>query len=84
MSCPSVSFGQMRVLGAPALADKIVQYATVELLNVIYEQDFLGSSYEFRPSRSLHQSLEAPAVVGALPLAGGGLGIVPGSRAEKP
>jgi hypothetical protein len=38
----------------PALEDKIVQRATVEVLNAIYEMDFLGFSYGFRPGRSQH------------------------------
>jgi hypothetical protein len=44
--------GELRPLGVPALEDKIVQRATVEVLNAIYEQDFLGFSYGFRPGRS--------------------------------
>jgi len=44
------------------LEDKIVQRATVEVLNAIYEQDFLGFSYGFRPGRSPHQALDALAV----------------------
>ena len=54
--------GELRPLGGPALEDKIVQRATVEVLNAIYEQDFLGFSYGFRPSRSPHQALDALAV----------------------
>jgi RNA-directed DNA polymerase len=54
--------GELRPLGVPALEDKIVQRATVEVLNAIYEQDFLGFSYGFRPSRSPHQALDALAV----------------------
>jgi retron-type reverse transcriptase len=46
----------------PTLEDKIVQRATVEVLNAIYEQDFLGFSYGFRPGRSPHQALDALAV----------------------
>jgi RNA-directed DNA polymerase len=41
------------------LEDKIVQRATVEVLNAIYETDFLGFSYGFRPGRSQHQALDA-------------------------
>ena len=41
--------GRQRPLGVPALEDKIVQRATVEVLNAIYETDFLGFSYGFRP-----------------------------------
>jgi RNA-directed DNA polymerase len=54
--------GELRPLGVPALEDKIVQRATVEVLNAIYEQDFVGFSYGFRPSRSPHQALDALAV----------------------
>src|SRR2546426_862881 len=43
----------------PALEDKIVQRATVEVLNAIYETDFLGFSYGFRPGRSQHNALDA-------------------------
>jgi RNA-directed DNA polymerase len=48
--------GELRPLGVPALEDKIVQRATVEVLNAIYGQDFLGFSYGFRPGRSPHQA----------------------------
>jgi RNA-directed DNA polymerase len=41
--------GELRPLGVPAREDKIVQRATVEVLNAIYEQDFRGFSYGFRP-----------------------------------
>src|SRR5436190_695920 len=54
--------GRQRPLGVPTLEDKIVQRAVVEVLNVIYEQDFLGFSYGFRPGRSPHQALDALAV----------------------
>jgi len=54
--------GELRPLGVPALEDKIVQRATVEVLNAIYEQDFLGFSYGFRPGRSPHQARDALAV----------------------
>jgi RNA-directed DNA polymerase len=54
--------GELRPLGVPALEDKIVQRATVEVLGAIYEQDFLGFSYGFRPGRSPHQALDALAV----------------------
>ena len=58
--------GSKRPLGVPALEDKIVQRATVEVLNAIYEQDFLGFSYGFRPGRSAHNALDAVSVgVGA-------------------
>jgi hypothetical protein len=51
--------GRKRPLGVPVLEDKIVQRATVEVLNAIYETDFLGFSYGFRPGRSQHQALDA-------------------------
>jgi RNA-directed DNA polymerase len=51
--------GRQRPLGVPALEDKIVQRATVEVLNTIYETDFLGFSYGFRPGRSQHKALDA-------------------------
>jgi len=51
--------GGQRPLGVTALEDKIVQRATVEVLNAIYETDFLGFSYGFRPGRSQHQALDA-------------------------
>jgi RNA-directed DNA polymerase len=51
--------GRQRPLGVPVLEDKIVQRATVEVLNAIYETDFLGFSYGFRPGRSQHKALDA-------------------------
>jgi len=54
--------GSKRPLGVPALEDKIVQRATVEVLNAIYEQDFKGFSYGFRPGKSAHNALDAVAV----------------------
>src|SRR5258708_31862916 len=51
--------GRQRPLGVPALEDKIVQRAAVDVLNAIYETDFLGFSYGFRPGRSQHQALDA-------------------------
>jgi len=51
--------GRQRPLGVTALEDKIVQRAAVEVLNAIYETDFLGFSYGFRPGRSQHQALDA-------------------------
>jgi RNA-directed DNA polymerase len=53
--------GRQRPLGVPALEDKIVQRAIVEVLNAIYEVDFLGFSYGFRPGRSPHLALDALA-----------------------
>jgi group II intron reverse transcriptase/maturase len=51
--------GRKRPLGVAALEDKIVQYAVVTILNQIYEENFLGFSYGFRPGRSQHQALDA-------------------------
>jgi RNA-directed DNA polymerase len=51
--------GSQRALGIAALEDKIVQRAVSEVLGQIYEQDFLGFSYGFRPARSPHQALDA-------------------------
>jgi group II intron reverse transcriptase/maturase len=53
--------GRKRPLGIPVLEDKMVQRAAVEVLNAIYEVDFLGFSYGFRPGRSPHQALDALA-----------------------
>jgi group II intron reverse transcriptase/maturase len=54
--------GRQRPLGVTALEDKIVQRATVEVLNAVYETDFIGFSYGFRPGRSQHMALDALAV----------------------
>ncbi len=54
--------GRHRPLGIATLEDKIVQRAVVEVLNAIYEEDFLGFSYGFRPGRSPHDALDALAV----------------------
>jgi retron-type reverse transcriptase len=51
--------GRQRPLGVAALEDKIVQHGVVTILNTIYEEDFLGFSYGFRPGRSQHQALDA-------------------------
>lgn len=53
------SNGQQRPLGIAALEDKIVQQAVVTVLNAIYEEDFRGFSYGFRPGRSQHMALDA-------------------------
>jgi RNA-directed DNA polymerase len=50
--------GKQRALSIPALEDKIVQKATVELLNAIYEEDFLGCSYGFRRMRGAQDALD--------------------------
>jgi group II intron reverse transcriptase/maturase len=55
------SDGQKRPLGIAAIEDKVAQRAVVEVLNAIYERDFLGFSYGFRPGRSQHDALDALA-----------------------
>ena len=50
--------GRKRPISIPSLEDKIVQRATVELLNAIFEQDFLDCSPGFRPGRSAHDALD--------------------------
>src|SRR5271168_5430629 len=54
--------GRQRPLAVAALEDKIVQRATTALLNAIYEEDFLGFSYGFRPGRGTHDALDALCV----------------------
>ena len=54
--------GRQRPLGIASLEDKIVQQAVVTVLNAIYEEDFLGFSYGFRPGRSQHDALDALTV----------------------
>jgi group II intron reverse transcriptase/maturase len=54
--------GRQRPLGVPALEDKIVQRAVVEVLKAIYDTDSLGFSYGFRPERSPHHALDALTV----------------------
>jgi group II intron reverse transcriptase/maturase len=54
--------GRQRPLGVPVLEDKIVQRAVVEVLGAIYEQDFAGFSYGFRPGRGPHDALNALTV----------------------
>ena len=56
------SDGRLRPLGVAALEDKIVQRAVVGVLNAVYEKDFLGFSYGFRPGRGQHDALNALAV----------------------
>jgi RNA-directed DNA polymerase len=53
--------GRQRPLGIAALEDKVVQRAVAEVLNAIYEVDFLGFSYGFRPGRRAHEALDALA-----------------------
>src|SRR5215470_6182710 len=54
--------GRQRPLAIAALEDKIVQRATIAVLNAIYEEDFLGFSYGFRPGRGTHDALDALVV----------------------
>lgn len=54
--------GRARPLGIAALEDKIVQRAVVEVLNAVYEVDFAGFSYGFRPGRRTHDALDALTV----------------------
>ena len=54
--------GRQRPLGIASLEDKILQRAVVEVLNAIYEEDFVGFSYGFRPGRSPHDALDALTV----------------------
>jgi RNA-directed DNA polymerase len=49
----------LRPIGIPTFEDKILQRAVSMVLEAIYEQDFLGCSYGFRPNRNAHQALEA-------------------------
>ncbi len=55
------SDGRERPLGIASLEDKIVQLAVVDVLNAIYDEDFLGFSYGFRPGRRQHDALDAVA-----------------------
>ena len=54
--------GRQRPLGVPALEDKIVQSVVAQIFTVIWEEEFMGFSYGFRPGRSAHQALDALAV----------------------
>jgi group II intron reverse transcriptase/maturase len=54
--------GRQRPIGVPVLEDKIVQRSVAEVMGAIYEQNFLGFSYGFRPGRSVHQALDALTV----------------------
>jgi hypothetical protein len=54
--------GRQRPLGIATVEDKILQRAVVEVVNAIYEEDFLGFSYGFRPGRKPHDALDALAV----------------------
>jgi len=59
---PKPGTDKQRPLGIAALEDKIVQRALVAVLNAIYEEDFLGFSYGFRPGRGQHDAMDALAV----------------------
>jgi RNA-directed DNA polymerase len=59
---PKPGTDKQRPLGIAAMEDKIVQRALVAVLNAIYEEDFLGFSYGFRPGRSQHDALDALSV----------------------
>ncbi len=54
--------GKQRPIGIPVLEDKIVQRAAVQVMNAVYETDFVGFSYGYRPGRSAHMALDALAV----------------------
>jgi RNA-directed DNA polymerase len=54
--------GRQRPIGIPVLEDKMVQYVTAQILTVIWEEEFQGFSYGFRPKRDPHQALDALAV----------------------
>ena len=54
--------GRQRGLGIPALEDKIVESVTAQILSVIWEEEFMGFSYGFRPKRSPHNALDALTV----------------------
>lgn len=56
---PKPGSNKKRPLGIPAYEDKLVQAVVARILNAIYEQDFLGCSYGFRPGRSCHDALKA-------------------------
>jgi group II intron reverse transcriptase/maturase len=57
-SAPGID-GRMRPIGIPTLEDKILQRATTEVLNAVYEVEFKGYSYGFRPGRNQHKALDA-------------------------
>jgi RNA-directed DNA polymerase len=56
---PKPGSDKQRPLGIPCLEDKLVQAGLVRILEAVYEQDFIGDSYGFRPGRSCHQALRA-------------------------
>ena len=57
--CIPKADGRLRPLGIASLEDKIVQRAVAGVLNAVYETDFLGFSYGFRPGRGPHDALDA-------------------------
>ena len=69
--------GRQRPLGIAALENKVVQAAVMAILTPIYEAEFLGFSYGFRPKRNQHQALDAPPLPAVLPKA------LPGSLTDK-
>jgi len=56
---PKPGSDKQRPLGIPSLEDKLVQAGLVRILEAVYEQDFIGDSYGFRPGRSCHSALRA-------------------------
>ena len=56
---PKGTAGETRPIGIPTFEDKVLQRAVVMVLEAVYEQDFHGGSYGFRPQRSAHQALDA-------------------------
>jgi len=56
---PKPGSDKQRPLGIPCVEDKLVQAGLVRILEAVYEQDFIGDSYGFRPRRSCHQALRA-------------------------
>lgn len=59
VNIPKPGSNKTRPLGIPAYEDKLVQTVMASILNAIYEQDFLGYSYGFRPNKSVHDALKA-------------------------
>jgi len=55
---PKPGSNKQRPLGIPTLEDKLVQAGLVRILAAVYEQDFIGDSYEVRPGRSCHSALK--------------------------
>lgn len=59
---PKAGSKKQRPLGIPEYEDKIVQRAIAKILEAIYEQDFLDSSFGFRPNRNQHDALNLTSV----------------------